>query len=429
LTQETDFFSDHTFPISAVEAEIDEEHFIGFDTTDTSDSEDEYQDFQGAVQTHKEENNTTALSLNSEHKKEISFTILDHKSSTSLISSTPGLTDTELPPWTSMNEGSVSNNSKPSIKYPVSAVVADTDEQLEAPVHQFLQIDSIVAGAFQQNWQDLQVSDQQEEENISNESSTDTSVGGENPDSSFLSEAPQVYPPLVQADLSLSGFLQKGESEPETLVSENLIFNSTQELEEDSNEKIVQQVTTNSPSEIQDSASVLNQEEEFLLSTAKSPDSVTESLYIDSTTKHILQNADSIFNNSDPNQPWSESATTQASKPMSETPESDLVVTDSSNNLQTEPVTSESQIVQSDISAQNIEASPTVELSSQSVHDVVQVDTPSLSISVPSSVAVPSQPASVISSVPSLSTGSTIIRLFNLVFNFKHFPIGNIRFI
>jgi hypothetical protein len=138
-----------------------------------------------------------------------------------------------------MNEGNISNNSDPSIKYPLSAVEAETHEQLEAPVQQFLQIDSIVAGAFQQNWQDLQVSDQQEEDILSNEPPTDTSVGGENQDSSLLSEAPQVYPPLVQADLSLSGFLQEGESEPETLLSENFLFNSTQELNEDSTETII----------------------------------------------------------------------------------------------------------------------------------------------------------------------------------------------
>ena len=86
-----------------------------------------------------------------------------------------------------MNEGSVSNNSDPSIKYPLSAVVSATYEQLEAPFQQFLQIDSIVAGAFQENWQDLQVSDQLKEENISNES-----VGGDNQHSSFPSEAPQI---------------------------------------------------------------------------------------------------------------------------------------------------------------------------------------------------------------------------------------------
>ena len=45
LTQETGFFSDHTFPVSAVEAEIDEEQFLDIDTIDTSDHEDEYQDF------------------------------------------------------------------------------------------------------------------------------------------------------------------------------------------------------------------------------------------------------------------------------------------------------------------------------------------------------------------------------------------------
>ena len=127
LTQETGFFSDYTFPISAVEAEIDEEHFIDIDTIYTTDSEDEYQDFQDF-----KENNTAALFSNSEQNEEISLTISDCKTSKSSISSTPGFTDTELPTWTTMNEGSVFNNSDPSIKYPLSAIVAEKDEQIES---------------------------------------------------------------------------------------------------------------------------------------------------------------------------------------------------------------------------------------------------------------------------------------------------------
>ena len=168
-----------------------------------------------------------------------------------------------------------------------------------------------------------------------------------------------------------------------------------------------------------------------MLSTSKRPDSATEPIDVDSTTKNILHNSNSIINNSDTNhnEPWSESGTTQAPQSVTETHESDLVLSDSSNKQQTELVTSESQTVQSEISDLSVEASPIVELNSQSVHDILQADTPSLSIYVPSSVVVPSQPATVISSVPSSSSGSTTIRLFNLVFKFNHFSISNIRFI
>ena len=70
----------------------------------------------------------------------------------------------------------------------------------------------------------------------------------------------------------------------------------------------MQQITTTYKSDIQDSSSVSKQEEEFMLSTSNSPDSATEPVDVDSTTKSILQNSNSITNNSDPNQPWSESA-------------------------------------------------------------------------------------------------------------------------
>ena len=145
LTQETEtgFLSNNTFPVSAVEAEIETEHFLYIDTTDASYSKDEYQDFQEFVQAHKEDNNTI-LPSNSEHKEELYLTISDHESSTSSNTPIPGFTDTGWPTWTGLNEGSVSNNSDPSKDHPVSAVVAETDEQ-------FFQIDSIVAGAFQQN--------------------------------------------------------------------------------------------------------------------------------------------------------------------------------------------------------------------------------------------------------------------------------------
>ena len=69
MTQETGFFSDHTFPISAVVAEADEDielsfdQFLDIDTIDTSDSEEEYKDFQ----VHKG-GNKTAFSSNSEHR-------------------------------------------------------------------------------------------------------------------------------------------------------------------------------------------------------------------------------------------------------------------------------------------------------------------------------------------------------------------------
>jgi hypothetical protein len=56
LTQEPDFLSDPSFPISAVEAEIDEEReteeYLDIDTIDTSDLEDKYQDFQEFEQAH-----------------------------------------------------------------------------------------------------------------------------------------------------------------------------------------------------------------------------------------------------------------------------------------------------------------------------------------------------------------------------------------
>ena len=70
----------------------------------------------------------------------------------------------------------------------------------------------------------------------------------------------------------------------------------------------MQQITTTYKSDIQDSSSVSKQEEEFMLSSSNSPDSATEPIDVDSTTKSILQNSNSITNNSDPNQPWSESA-------------------------------------------------------------------------------------------------------------------------
>ena len=102
---------------------------------------------------------------------------------TSLIQSSADITEYEV----DMTEGVMDHS-----ELPLSAALAE----LESPVEQFLQIDSIVAGAFQDDWQDLHISDQEENQNIS-------------PDiSSSIKNKPQLskpHIPIIQP-------LQEGES-------------------------------------------------------------------------------------------------------------------------------------------------------------------------------------------------------------------------
>ena len=119
---------------------------------------------------------------------------------------------------------------------------------------------------------------------------------------------PSQFPPtLSETNSSLSGFLPEGDSEPEILLSDDFLFNSTQELnfvsesqsimsfeQETSSQQIFQEFTTSNYYEVQDSTFQSSNEDTFTLNTSQSPESTAQDILQDLSTPNLAEDKESI---------------------------------------------------------------------------------------------------------------------------------------